>query len=48
MSELIDFKAYNNDRYKIPNFGPLLVLAFFSFFAIISLAIDVVPTYYNK
>ena len=31
MAELFDFKAYNNDCYKIPNFGPLLVLAFFSF-----------------
>ena len=34
MAELFYFKAYNNDCYKIPNFEPLLVLAFFSFLAL--------------
>jgi hypothetical protein len=35
MVELFDFKVYNNDFYKIPTFGPLPVLGFFSFLPLI-------------
>jgi hypothetical protein len=35
MAELFDSKVYKNDCYAIPTFGPLLVLAFFSFLPLI-------------